>query len=269
MSSNMRLMADFLFPTVVGAIALSEYARIEDTVLGNPTVNNHGFLLGGGILLILEAVVALACMMSTAILEFTDSFRNALFRAHEIFAVFFISPYYGVTASANDSPDIIFAAILILLLFVIYNAIQINDEEAGFVGSQDNKMMLSRMFVSIAGLLSAIDVFGNLENTTVYNTFFSNGNVILVLIAFTFGIHFFLGYFMDAEFEMQQVYVLLSTIGTIQIQYGPTQMIMSTQDSTPSPDTSEQLQIAAAVMAGLGVALAHFKGGGGGGFSAL
>ena len=269
MSSNMRLMADFLFPTVVGAIALSEYARIEDTVYSNPTFDNHGFLLGGGILLILEAVVALACMMSTAILEFTDSFRNALFRAHEIFAVFFISPYYGIIASNSDSPDIIFAAILILLLFVIYNAIQIDDEEAGFVGSQENKMMLSRMFVSIAGLLSAIDVFGNLENTTFSNSFFSNGNVILVLITFTFGIHFFLGYFMDAEFEMQQVYVLLSTIGTIQIQYGPLQMIMSVQDGAASLETSAQLQVAAAVMAGLGVALAHFKGGEGGGFNAL
>ena len=264
MSSNMRLMADFLFPLVVGSIALSEYTRLDGTTLNN--VDNYSFLLGGGILLILEAVVALLCMMYPFVLEMTDSFRNALFRAHEIFALFFILGIYGSVHYSISSPEILFVALFILFLFVIYNAIQIYDDETEYVGSEENQMMLSRLFVSVAGLLNSINVFQNLNKSEGFP--FEDGEIILMLITFTFGLHFVLGYFMNSNFNMQVQYLILATIGTILSISSMYSMVHSVNGALPT-DEEDHINIASIVMAGLGVALAHFKGGEGGGFSAL
>lgn len=252
-STNWRLSLDFVISAVCGSISLAAYANYPDTI-GNYETDNS-FLLGAGILLLLEMAVAALSMTSDRVFEMTDPFRNALFRAHELFA-FFLLNFYGSNASSRqmDEYNSLFPAIFILTSAIIVNAMIVGDEVTEFIVSGKNKLIASRFLILVSGLLYAIDLFDDvsLHSITEDVMFFSIFFFILL-------IHIFFEMFSDWEFEQKRGFVVISTILVLLSSGGTAAFIFNTDSG--STTLEDRLDISACIISTFAVALAHFKGG--------
>lgn len=250
--TKMRLSLDFVISAVCGSISLAAYANYPETIGIYET--NNSFLLGAGILLLLEMAVAALCMSSDRVFEMTDPFRNALFRAHELFA-FFLLNFYGANSSSRqtDEYNSLFPAIFILTSSIIVNAMIIGDETTEFIVSENNNLIAPRFLMLVSGLLYAIDLFGNVSLHSIAEDvmFFSIFFFILL-------IHIFFEMFSDWKFEQKRGFVVISTILVLLSSGGTAAFVLNADGG--STTLEDRLDISACIISIFAVALSHFKG---------
>lgn len=247
----MRLTVDFVMSAVSGSLLTAAYAAYPK----NPSFHeDKGFMLGGGILLLLEMTVALLCMTSERVYEMTDPYRNALFRAHELFALFLVSPFFK--SQDIEEYNIFFPGAYILLATILSNAIIIGNESTEYVIVEENKLRASRFLIFVAGLLWTIDLF---EDITVPN--FLGDNTYFSLFFFLMVTHMFFEMFSDWEFSQNYTYVVAITIFTTLTDGG---LYAFELHNGVDITEGQKLKIAATILAIFGVAAVHFKGRDGG-----